>query len=86
VRIKGGQVIRFRDTAARILLETRFAWRPGGVASAMQAARTLRVREHAEELASLVEMTKKASDSVGSMTKPQEELKWQTKTTKQRTA
>lgn len=53
VRIKGGQVIRFRDTAARILVET--GWRPGGVASAMQAARIL--REHAEELVSLVEIT-----------------------------
>jgi hypothetical protein len=53
VRIKSGQVIRFRDTAARILMET--GWRPGGVASAMQAARCL--REHAEELASLVEIT-----------------------------
>ena len=54
VRIKSGQVIRFRDTAARILMDS--GWRPGGVASAMQAARIL--REHAEELASLVEITK----------------------------
>jgi hypothetical protein len=53
VRIKNGQVIRFRDTAARILMEA--GWRPGGMASAMQAARIL--REHVEELASLVEIT-----------------------------
>jgi hypothetical protein len=52
VRIKSGQVIRFRDTAARILMDS--GWSPGGVASAMQAARIL--REHAEELASLVEV------------------------------
>ena len=57
VRIKSGQVIRFRDTAARILMDA--GWRPGGVASAVQAARIL--REHAEELASLVEMTKVTS-------------------------
>lgn len=58
VRIKSGQVIRFRDTAARILMER--GWRPGGVASTMQAARIL--REHAEELASLVEITKGSSE------------------------
>ncbi len=63
VGIKSGQVIRFRDSAARILMEQ--GWIPGGVASAMQAARIL--REHAEELASLVEISKKTSDSVGSM-------------------
>jgi len=61
VRIKNGQVIRFRDTAARIL--TTAGWVPGAMASAMQAARIL--REHAEELASLVEVSKKTSDSVG---------------------
>lgn len=53
VRIKSGQVIRFRDTTTHILMET--GWRPGGVASAMQAARIM--REHAEEIASLVEIT-----------------------------
>ncbi len=52
VRIKSGQVIRFRDTAARLLMEA--GWQPGGMASAMQAARIL--REHSEELASLVEI------------------------------
>ncbi len=52
VRIKSGQIIRFRDTAARIL--TRAGWKPGGMASAMQASRVL--REHAEELAMLVEI------------------------------
>jgi len=57
VRIKSGQIIRFRDTAARILMDG--GWKPGGVASAMQAARIL--REHAEELASLVEITKVTS-------------------------
>lgn len=59
VRIKSGQVIRFRDTAARILMDA--GWRPGGVASAMQAARIL--RKHAEELASLVEITKGMSEA-----------------------
>ena len=59
VRIKSGQVIHFRDTAARILIDT--GWRPGGAASAMQAARIL--REHAEELASLVEITKDSSET-----------------------
>lgn len=52
VRIKNGQIIRFRDTAARIL--TNAGWRPGGMTSAMQASRIL--REHAKELASLVEI------------------------------
>jgi len=59
VRIKSGQIIRFRDTAARILMNA--GWRPGGAASAMQAARIL--REHAEELASLVEITKGMSEA-----------------------
>jgi hypothetical protein len=55
VRIKDGQVIRFRDTAARILVNA--GWRPGahGVASAWQAVQIL--REHAEELAACVEIT-----------------------------
>ena len=57
VRIKSGQVIRFRDVAARILTDA--GWKPGGMASAMQAMRIL--REHAEELASLVEITKSPS-------------------------
>lgn len=61
VRIKTGQVIRFRDAAARIL--TTAGWVPGAMASAMLAARIL--REHAEELASLVEISKKTSDPVG---------------------
>jgi len=54
VRIKNGQVIKFRDTAARILMQS--GWQPGGVASAMQAARIL--RERAEELAPFVQATK----------------------------
>ena len=54
VRIKNGQIIRFRDTAARIL--TAAGWKPGAMASAMQAARIL--REHAGELAALVEISK----------------------------
>ena len=54
VRIKNGQIIRFRDTAARILTDA--GWRPGGTARMMQAAQIL--HEHAEELASLVEITK----------------------------
>lgn len=54
VRIKNGQVIKFRDTAARILADA--GWRPGGIAHAMQAARIL--REHADELAPLVEITR----------------------------
>ena len=61
VRIKSGQVIRFRDTAARTRSVMETGWRPGGVASAMQAARIL--REHAGELASLVEITKDKSDT-----------------------
>ena len=61
VRIKNGQVIRFRDAAARIL--TAAGWATGAMASAMLASRIL--REHAEELASLVEISKKTSDSVG---------------------
>lgn len=64
VRIKNGQIIHFRDTAARILAGARFAWKPGAMASAMQAARIL--REHAEELASLVEITKGKLDSKSS--------------------
>jgi hypothetical protein len=59
VRIKNGQVIRFRDAAARILLDA--GWQPGGTASAMQAA--LILREHAEELASLVEVKASANPS-----------------------
>jgi hypothetical protein len=57
VRIKNGQVIRFRDVAARILTDA--GWQPGGMASAKRAVRIL--REHAEELASLVEITKVTS-------------------------
>ena len=59
VRIKNGQIIRFRDTAARML--TNAGWKPGGMASAMQASRIL--REHAEELASLVEITREKPDT-----------------------
>ena len=71
VRIKNGQVIRFRDTAARILPTA--GWVPGAMASAMLASRIL--REHAEELASLVEVSKKTSDSVGKIIQTQEESK-----------
>ena len=53
VRIKNGQIIRFRDTAARILTDA--GWKPGGTAHMMLAVRIL--REHAEEFASLVEIT-----------------------------
>ncbi len=59
VRIKNGQIIRFRDTAARIL--TIAGWKPSGMASMKQASRIL--REHAEELASLVEITKEKPDA-----------------------
>ena len=59
IRIKNGQIIRFRDTAARILMDA--GWRPGGAASAMQAPRIL--REHAEELASLVEVKTSSNES-----------------------
>lgn len=69
VRIKGGQVIRFRDTAARILTDA--GWKPGGTVHMMQAARIL--REHAAELALLVEITKQTSDTIGSKHQPQEE-------------
>ena len=58
VRIKNGQIIRFRDTAARIL--TSAGWKPGGMASALQASRIL--CEHAEELAGCIEV-KTASPS-----------------------
>ena len=54
VRIKNGQVIKFRDAAARILLQA--GWQPGGIASAMQAAGIL--REHADALAPFVQATK----------------------------
>jgi hypothetical protein len=66
VRIKNGQIIRFRDTAARIL--TNSGWQLGGMASTLQASRIL--REHAEDLASLVEITK-----VTSVTEEQKEAK-----------
>ena len=61
VRIKNGQIIRFRDTAARPQSVMDAGWKPGAqsVASLKQAARLL--REHAEELASLVEITKVTS-------------------------
>ncbi len=59
VRIKNGQIIHFRDTAARILTDA--GWKPAGMASAMQAVRIL--REHAEELASLVEITKATTNA-----------------------
>ncbi len=59
VRIKNGQIIRFRDTAARILMDA--GWRPGALASMKQAARIL--REHAEDLAVLVEITKPTTDA-----------------------
>ena len=52
VRIKNGQVIRFRDVAARILTDA--GWKPGGMASAMQAS--LILRENAEELVMYVEV------------------------------
>lgn len=56
VRIKSGQIIRFRDTAARLL--SAAGWKPGvsSLSSAVEATRIL--REQASELASLVEMTK----------------------------
>jgi len=59
VRIKSGQVIRFRDVAARILTDA--GWKPGGMASAMQAVRIL--REHAEELAACVEVKTSSKQS-----------------------
>ena len=58
VRFKSGQSVRVRDTAARILMDS--GWRPGRAASAMQAARI--VREHAEDLASLAEITQDMSE------------------------
>jgi len=59
VQIKNGQVLRFRDTAARIL--THAGWQPGGTASAMLASRIL--REHAEELAACVEVKTSSNQS-----------------------
>ena len=51
-RIKQGQVLKFRDSAARIL--TQAGWEPGGAARMIQAQQIL--REHLAELAHLVEM------------------------------
>jgi hypothetical protein len=55
VRIKSGQIIRLRDTAARLL--TAAGWKPGvsSPSNALEATRIL--REQASELASLVEIT-----------------------------
>ncbi|MCL5952173.1 MAG: hypothetical protein M1132_10720 [Chloroflexi bacterium] len=60
VRIKSGQVIRFRDTAARVLTDAR--WKPGvrGVASDLEATRIL--REHLAQLAPLVEIVSRQGD------------------------
>jgi hypothetical protein len=54
VRIKDGQIIHFRDTAARLL--TGAGWKPGvsSPSSALEATRIL--REHIAELAPLVEI------------------------------
>jgi hypothetical protein len=54
VRIRNGQIIRFRDTAARLLTDA--GWKPSAssASSALEATRIL--REHAGELASLVEI------------------------------
>lgn len=68
VRIKNGQIIRFRDTAARIL--TNSGWQPGArsVASAMQASGIL--REHAEELALFIEIAnQKANEDTHGLTR-----------------
>ena len=59
-RIKNGQVLKFRDTAARIL--TQAGWEPGGTAGMMQAQQIL--REHMTQLATLVDL--KASSPNGS--------------------
>ncbi len=59
VRIKDGQVLKFRDAAARLL--NAAGWQPGGIAHAMQAAQIL--REHAEDLATLVELTTKGANA-----------------------
>lgn len=52
VRIKDGQVLKFRDAAARLLQAS--SWQSGGLAHAMQAAQIL--RESAEVLAVFVEL------------------------------
>ncbi len=56
VRIKSGQIIRFRDTAARLLTDA--GWKPGVGSPSSAAEATRMLREHASELASLVEITK----------------------------
>ncbi|MBI4787318.1 MAG: hypothetical protein HY782_09765 [Chloroflexi bacterium] len=58
-RIKNGQVLKFRDTAARILAQA--GWEPGGPARMMQPKQIL--REHIVELAHLVEMPDHATPS-----------------------
>ncbi len=56
VRIKDGQIIRFRDTAARILTES--GWKPGRKATVLEANHIL--LQHIEELAPLVEVVGKS--------------------------
>ena len=59
-RIKNGQVLKFRDTAARLLSQA--GWEPGGTARLMQAQQIL--RQHMNELAPFVDI--KASETNGS--------------------
>lgn len=51
-RIKDGQVLRFRETAARLLEQA--GWQPGALARPEQAVQIL--REHMPELASFLEV------------------------------
>ncbi len=52
-RIKDGQVLRFRETAARVLAEA--GWRPSAVSTKAQAAQIL--RDHMRELAAFVDIS-----------------------------
>jgi hypothetical protein len=51
-RIKDGQVLKFRDAAARLLQAT--GWQPGGLAHTLQAIQIL--RDHATDLAAYIEL------------------------------
>jgi hypothetical protein len=57
-RLKNGQVLRFREAAARVLQQAN--WQPGGVSNPSQAVQVL--REHLAELAVFVDIKPAPSD------------------------